>query len=107
MTIYVDDMRRAATVRHRPARWSHLFTDQDDQAELHQFAARLGLKRSWFQGAQWEATHPWRCHYDITDLYREQALALGAVSTTYPHGVSDLIEQRKAARRGADKTRTP
>ena len=80
------------------ARWSHMFTDQDDQIELHEFAARLGLKREWFQNAKWEATHPWRCHYDVTDTVRKQALALGATPTTYPRGLSERIYLRKAAR---------
>jgi hypothetical protein len=95
MTIYVDDMRRSARVGRTNGRWSHLFTDQDDQTELHEFAALLGLRRAWFQGARWEATHPWRCHYDVTDSVRDRALGLGAQPTTYPHGMSELIEQRK------------
>ena len=102
--IYVDDMRRWAVPRggRRRARWSHLFTDQDDQTELHEFAARLGLRRSWFQGARWEATRPWRCHYDVTDSVRERALELGAQPITYPEGMAEMIEQRKARRREAE-----
>ncbi len=101
--IYVDDMRRLAVPRGgtRRARWSHMFTDQDDQTELHEFAARLGLKRQWFQNAKWEQAAPWRCHYDVTDTVRAEALRLGAQSTTYPHGLSELIQQRKAARASA------
>lgn len=95
MTIYVDDMRRSARVGSVKGRWSHLFTDQDDQTELHNFAARLGLQRGWFQGAKWETTHPWRCHYDVTDSMRDRALEMGAQPITYPHGMSELIEQRK------------
>lgn len=100
MTIYVDDMRRLTIPRGgtRRARWSHMFTDQDDQTELHEFAARLGLEREWFQNARWEVTHPWRCHYDVTDTVRARALDRGARPTTYPRGLSDLIEQRKSAR---------
>jgi len=103
MTIFVDDMRRLAVPRggRVRARWSHLFTDQDDQTELHEFAARLGLKREWFQGAKWETTHPWRCHYDVTDRVRARALELGATPVTYPHGLSELIEMRKQSRRPA------
>lgn len=98
MTLYVDDMRRPARVGRVSGRWSHLFTDQDDQAELHDFAARLGLRRSWFQGAQWAVTHPWRCHYDVTDSVRERALAAGALPITYPAGMAELIDRRKRAR---------
>jgi len=96
--IYVDDMRRPARVGRATGRWSHLFTDQDDQTELHEFADRLNLCREWFQGAKWETTHPWRCHYDVTDGLRVKALLLGAQSITYPQGLAELIERRKADR---------
>jgi hypothetical protein len=98
--IYVDDMRRMAVPRGgtRRARWSHMFTDQDDQTELHVFAQGLGLRREWFQNAKWEAAAPWRCHYDVTDTVRTEALKRGAQSTTYPRGMADLIAKRKAAR---------
>lgn len=45
MTVYIDDMRRPARVGRLNAVWSHLMADTDD--ELHAFAARLGLRRSW------------------------------------------------------------
>jgi hypothetical protein len=112
VTVYVDDMRRMAVPRGggRRARWSRLFTDQDDQSELHDFAARLGLRRGWFQGAQWLDSHPWRCHYDVTDAVRARALALGAEPISYPAGIAELIATRKAARSTsapAGKERTP
>lgn len=44
MTVYVDDMRVPARVGRINARWSHLMADTDE--ELHEFAARLGLRRS-------------------------------------------------------------
>jgi len=98
--IYVDDMSRLAVARggSRRARWSHMFTDQDSQEELHEFAARLGLRREWFQNERWLETHPWRCHYDVTDTVRARALQLGAEPITYPRGMSEMIERRKAAR---------
>jgi hypothetical protein len=71
MAVYVDD------VRHRFGRMvmCHLWADSVD--ELHAFAARLGLKRTWFQcppKASWE-------HYDISLGIKAKALALGAVLT--------------------------
>jgi hypothetical protein len=71
MTVYVDD------VRHRFGRMvmCHMWADSVD--ELHAFAARLGLKRTWFQcppKASWE-------HYDISLGVKAKALALGAVLT--------------------------
>lgn len=61
MTVYVDDMRLLARVGRYRARWSHLFTDQPDLTELHALAARIGLRRAWFQD------HPRHPHYDVTD----------------------------------------
>jgi hypothetical protein len=47
VTVYVDDAAIAATVGWITSRWSHLIADDKD--ELHAFAARLGLRRAWFQ----------------------------------------------------------
>jgi hypothetical protein len=44
-----------------------------DIEELHRFAARLGLKRAWFQG---QGAVP---HYDLTAGIRARAVRLGAV----------------------------
>ena len=49
----------------------HLSADTLD--ELHAFAARIGMKRSWFQD------HPIMPHYDLTPARREAALRAGAV----------------------------
>ena len=57
-------------------RWSkacHMFTD-GDLDDLHSFALRLRLRRSWFQ---WKPTG--LPHYDLTESKRRQAIALGAV----------------------------
>jgi hypothetical protein len=76
MTVYVDDLGIPATVpngqvRHA-SRWSHLFADTE--AELHEFAVRLGLRRSYFQ----EGKPAWFPHYDVTSGKRQQAVRLGA-----------------------------
>ncbi|SKM81422.1 Uncharacterised protein [Mycobacteroides abscessus subsp. massiliense] len=63
MTVYVDDMRMPARVGRLQARWSHLMADTDE--ELHAFAARLGLKRSWHQKPGTAISH-----YDVTDSRR-------------------------------------
>lgn len=73
MTVYVDDLRLAARVGRLRARWSHLFTDGPVE-ELHAFAARIGLRRDWFQ-----AHDAALAHYDVTDTKRALALAYGAV----------------------------
>ena len=69
MAVYVD-----APIWHFAGRrWCHLMAD--DTAELHGFAARLGLKLSSYQGPP-KTSAP---HYDITGLERNRALRLGAV----------------------------
>jgi len=50
----------------------HLTTDGDLE-ELHAFAARIGLRRAWFQ------EHPKMPHYDLTPSRRVLALYEGAV----------------------------
>lgn len=67
MAVYVDNEK----IPWRGKLWCHLVADSLD--ELHQFAARLGLKRTWFQD---KASYP---HYDVTTSVRERALALGAL----------------------------
>lgn len=53
--------------RWRGRRWAHLTSDRDFD-ELHDFAARLGLRREWFQ----------RDHYDVPAERWDEAVALGA-----------------------------
>jgi hypothetical protein len=70
MTVYVDD----AIHPWRGRLWAHLFSTDLD--ELHAFARRLGLSRSWFQLPP-KASWP---HYDVVEGRRFQALRLGAVA---------------------------
>lgn len=94
MTVYVDNMRRRASVKGaRPANWSHLFADTP--GELAAFAVRLNLRPSWLQHP---GTH--REHYDVTDTVREHAIQLGAEQISYPRGTADLLARKKAARDG-------
>jgi hypothetical protein len=69
MAVYVD----AAIWPHAGRRWCHLLADDD--AELHRFAAMLGIKRSSYQGPP-KTSAP---HYDITGFERDRAVRLGAV----------------------------
>ena len=71
MTVMVDELRVWPTkIACFKAGAAHLTADTLD--ELHDFAARLGLQRRWFQSA----TIP---HYDLTMGRHARALALGAV----------------------------
>lgn len=66
MAVYVDPL-----IHYWKGRlWCHLTADTTE--ELHEFAAKIGLKRSWFQSG---SILP---HYDITGPVRQKALALGA-----------------------------
>jgi hypothetical protein len=56
----------------------------DEVAELHRFAARLGIHRLSYQGPP-KTSAP---HYDITGLERDRALRLGAV----PCGRAEIVE---------------
>jgi hypothetical protein len=57
-------------------RWSHLTAD--DKPELHAFAQRIGLQRSWFQD---KSRGLW--HYDVTEGKRREAVAAGAVEISW------------------------
>lgn len=62
-----------------------------DLDELHAMAAKLGLKREWFQG---DASTP---HYDVNLTVRAKALELGAVEIDRRQTVA-LIKQIRAER---------
>jgi hypothetical protein len=73
--IYVDPIRHYPSCKLPYKDWCHLATDGDLEA-LHAFAARLGLKRSWFQQGH-SGRFP---HYDLTPFKRRLAIQLGAAS---------------------------
>lgn len=62
-------------LRHKT--WCHMVSDRGE-AELHAFAARLGLKREW---AQLRPAHS-MAHYDLVPAKRALALSYGAVEVT-------------------------
>lgn len=96
MTVYVDDWRQPARVGRISARWSHMFVHPDDDiAELHELAARIGMKRSWFQAKGWP-----RDHYDVTDFKRADAIRAGAVPVTWREAGkwrTEAIQRRREA----------
>jgi hypothetical protein len=61
----------------RYKQWSHMVSDTSEE-ELHAFAAKLGLKRQWFQCRP----HASAAHYDITPPKRAIALRLGAIAVS-------------------------
>jgi hypothetical protein len=62
--------------RRNDGYWCHLTADTLE--ELHAFAAKLGMKREWFQD---KVDRP---HYDLTPGKRLQAIRLGAVEGRAP-----------------------
>jgi hypothetical protein len=72
MAVYVDDAR----IRWRGIEWSHLVADTPD--ELHEAAARLGLRREWAQDKGRTL------HYDLPEHLRLRAIELGvAIGITW------------------------
>ena len=82
MAVYVDNANIPARVANgrvvHDSRWSHLFADT--QEELHQFAAQLGLRRSYFQPGRprSDGSPSPHWHFDLTVGKRQQAIRLGA-----------------------------
>lgn len=73
----VDWGEIARKKRLRYTQWCHMVSDTSAE-ELHEFAARLGLKRSWSQERPKASAH----HYDLTPAKRIMAVRLGAVEVT-------------------------
>lgn len=92
MTVYVDAIVDYTIIaKAKGLRWTHwCHLTADTREELHAFAARLGLRRSWFQNAG-----NYRWHYDVVPTKRAQALRLGAVEIDR-HGLAALMAKRRA-----------
>lgn len=71
MAVYVDPVINYGW-RLGPS--CHLYADTVE--ELHAFAAKIGMRRSWFQDRE---GFP---HYDLTEKRREAAVRMGAVEET-------------------------
>ena len=73
MTVMVDELVAWPTkISCFKSGSAHLTCDGDIK-ELHTFAARIGLRRKWFQD------HPLAPHYDLSPKRHADALAAGAV----------------------------
>ncbi len=71
MTVYVDP----SAFPFHGLLFCHMATDGDLE-ELHRMAARLGLRRAWFQD---KPGHP---HYDLSPHLRALAVRCGAVEVS-------------------------
>jgi hypothetical protein len=70
----------------------------DDIAELHEFAARIGLQRRWFQDKPWP-----RQHYDVTETKRQLAIREGATSITWREAGKQIVRARQAQRNASQQ----
>ena len=71
MSVYVDPlMEWGGSKSFRWKKSCHLMADT--LKELHDFAVKLRMKRSWFQ------RHRFLAHYDLTESKRKQAVRMGA-----------------------------
>ncbi len=77
MAVYVDEI----TDFGPKGFWCHMMADNLD--ELHDMAARIGLRREWFQD---KSDYP---HYDLKAPTRALAVSLGALEVT----TMDLVER--------------
>jgi hypothetical protein len=71
VSVYVDPQMTCLV--SRAWRWPtscHMFSDSLD--ELHAFAARIGLRRAWFQDGRFP-------HYDLNEWRRRMAVKAGVV----------------------------
>ncbi|MGB7287651.1 MAG: DUF4031 domain-containing protein [Salaquimonas sp.] len=84
MAVYVDQ----AIWVWKDRKWCHLMADSE--TELHQFAFRLGLKLSSYQGPP-KTRIP---HYDITGFERDRAVRLGAQAIDRRRTVQLIQKQR-------------
>lgn len=71
--IYVDEVREYHTEKIRGL-WCHMWTDDENENELHSLAKSINIKRTWFQ-----TSNPRFHHYDLSKSKRVLALKYGAV----------------------------
>ena len=89
--VYVDPIRPCLKSKRWPyTKAAHLVADSITQ--LHAFAARLGLRRSWFQDS------PGLPHYDVTEGVRWQAIQKGAIAITQKELVSMFRKDKRHGR---------
>lgn len=93
-TVYVDKLQRYAVYSDAKAEavgrrhghlWCHMWSD--DLEALHEMAAKIGMRRDWFQN---KARFP---HYDLVASRREAAIRYGAVECS----LMDFLREKRDA----------
>lgn len=75
MSVYIDPLFDCPTSKQwRWSQASHMIASTIE--ELHEFAAKIGLRHEWFQDK------PGFPHYDLTPSRRLKAVKLGAIELT-------------------------
>jgi uncharacterized protein DUF4031 len=88
VTVYVDELQVWPGPKPRCFAEGSCHLTADTTDELHAFARRLGLRRSWFQ------PHRVADHYDLTAGRRLRAIALGAVQRSAREQARLRVERR-------------
>jgi len=96
MTVYYDEIRDygdsvKGAARRWGTKWSHL-TCGGDCEELHTFAARLGLRRSYAQ--HMDRDDHYYHHYDITPPKRILARQYGAIFKPAREQAAEMLARR-------------
>ena len=95
MGVYVDSLieitprnyrARRAGARHGQ-RWCHMWADTE--AELHEMAAKIGMKREWYQPKKTAAPG----HYDLVPTRRAAALSAGAQEMSLRDWIRKRMEE--------------
>lgn len=95
MVVYVDPTFQVTPTGADAARygdrWCHMIADTEE--ELHAFAAKIGMQRSWAQNPGTPSAH-----YDLVPSRRTRAVKAGAQEITHRELSEKIVERRKAAR---------
>lgn len=104
ITVMVDELRQWPHARGQFKAGSCHLTVNGDTPEhlqaLHDLAARIGLRREWFQA------HPRHPHYDLTASKRPAAIAAGAVEVDAREQARERLT-RHGMLRGPSKSTAP
>ena len=93
MTVYVDELRNyPVSPRWRYGQACHMTADTLE--ELHSFAGKLQLRRSWYQA------HEHFPHYDLTARRRAAAVLAGAVEVRARDYVRRVLQARGELKNG-------
>lgn len=88
--VYIDDF----FAQYGRMKMCHMIADSEE--ELHQFAAKIGLKREWFQNTR----NP---HYDVSLSHRKKAVLYGAVEITTRQAATMCRIRRETGKLGTLK----